>query len=368
MKVTVIGAGAAGLGAAFHLHRQLGADVTVLERAEEGETPGLGVALLSFARDELRQMGLGDFVDGGQYGFPISRFTHVFAGEAGGPVIEKEREQEVDYWGIRRSELVSHMRRIVADSGVDIRYGIDVSAERIRAERSEALLLVGADGAGSLVRNTYPDVFQPTSEEATSRYAWLGLSGELDRFLFGYIYLPGEGVLRLTAYPHARDECSVIITHSAGLTPFFDRPGMVDDDGFTTYAALDAMNDILAPGLGGRRITGSARWRKFRATSCRTAAADNLAILGDAYATVHYETGWGTSSALQGARIFSHILDHGRSQGRTRQEALALYARKTTEIMEPIVATTLRVMRQIDAQADQFARLGSAGFLASEAP
>lgn len=368
LKVTVIGAGAAGLNTSIHLRRLLDADVTILERAQMDETPGLGVALLSFARDEMRLVGLGDFVDSGKYGQPIPKITRVFAGNLGGPVVEEERIQEVDYWGVRRSELVTQLRHAAAAAGVKIEYGVDVSPERVRAERTAADILVGADGAGSVVRSTFADEFRPTIREATSRYAWLELSGSLKQFLFGYIYLPGQGVIRLTAYPHAADECSAIVTHSAGLVGLLDGPGMLDADGVTSAKALEVINGFFAPGIGEQRIVGSARWRRFRATSCATAASGNVALVGDAFATIHYETGWGTSAALQNARIFGHILGHARDTGLTLLEGMTTYARKTGEITAALVSTTLRVMNEVDGQAEILAKVGPEGFLRLPTP
>ncbi|MCW5718941.1 MAG: FAD-dependent monooxygenase [Bauldia sp.] len=368
LKITVIGAGAAGLNTSIHLRRFLNADVTILERAEEHETPGLGVALLSFARDEMRLIGLGDFVDGGAYGMPISTTTRVFAGSAGGPLAEEERIQEVDYWGVRRSELVAKLRRAAADEGVRIEYRTDITPDRVRTERSACDVLVGADGAGSVVRSTFAEEFKPTIREATSRYAWLQLTGRLEQFVFGYIYLPGQGLVRITAYPHAKDECSAIITHSAGLSGMLDGPGMLDADGSLSTLALETINGFFAKGLGGHRIVGSSRWRKFRATSCATAASGNVALVGDAFATIHYETGWGTSAALQNARIFCHILAHSRDTGLTLPDGMAVYARKTGEITAALVETTARVMDEVDGQADVIAEIGTERFMTLATP
>lgn len=368
LKITVIGAGAAGLNTSIHLRRLLDADVTILERAQRDETPGLGVALLSFARDEMRLIGLGDFVDSGRAGKPIPKTTRVFAGNLGGPIFEEERIQEVDYWGVRRSELVAELRQAAADAGVKIEYGADVSPERVRTERAEADILVGADGAGSVVRSTFADEFRPSIREATSRYAWLALSGTLEQFVFGYTYVPGQGLIRVTAYPHASDECSVIVTHSAGLSGLLDAPGMLDAGGEVSAQALETINGFFATGLGQHRIVGSSRWRKFRATSCATAASGNVALVGDAFATIHYETGWGTSAALQGARIFAHILGHARNTGLTLPEGMATYARKTADITAALVSTTARVMDEVDGQADILAAIGPERFMKLATP
>ncbi|MGD9740822.1 MAG: FAD-dependent monooxygenase [Bauldia sp.] len=368
MKITIIGGGSAGLAAGIGARQKLGADVTILERQAAGEAPGLGVALLRFAFNELRMAGLEGFTTQAD-GFAIGSEIGVFAGEHGRPFVRQTRRNEQQYWGVRRSTLLSFLTGAAEKAGVRIEYATDVTPDRIRAERADADLLVGADGAGSLVRGTYADEFMPTMAEAESRYAWLELEGRLTDFMFGYVLVPGAGLIRITAYPHSPTECSAIVTHSAGLSATLDAPGMLDADGNITETALALLNDYFAAGLDGRRLKGTTRWRRFRATSCGRAASGNAAIVGDAFATVHYETGWGTSAALQESRILMHILELSlRQRGESLDAALGLFNRKALELSSGLVSEALRVMRAIDSQAALFAELGAARFLEIETP
>lgn len=370
MKVTIIGAGSAGLGTAITLRNRLNnVDVQVFERAARDEAPGLGVALLPFGLNELKMLGLDDFADYRDSGITIDKETRVFAGIHGGPeFLTRTRFQETSYWGVRRATLLSFLTKAAERASIPIAYDTDISEDRIRREREATDLLVGADGAGSLVRGLYADQFGPVSELARSRFAWMEIEGPLDKFVFGYMSVEGKGIVRITAYPHSRDECSAIITVSPGLTEYFDRPDMVDADGSISDKARDLMSAIFSRGVDGRRLLGKSRWRRFRATQCSQAAFANVALVGDAYATVFYETGWGTSAALQQGRVLGHLVSRNVVKGNSVGFALERYALKSTEIARGLINATSSAMREVDAQSAKFHEVGPAAFLELKTP
>lgn len=360
MKVTVIGAGAAGLCCAMVVKEQFRADVKILEKGSEAETPGVGVALLPYAIAELRLISRDRFPAYADNFIQIPRETELFAGlSKDGKLVRASRFQENQYAGVKRSSLLTFLKETVKGAGIPVEYECDVTPERVRQEAALADLVIGADGAGSVVRSTYAAEFSPIGVEAKSRYAWLELEGPLDHFLFGYIYVGSKGLIRITAYPHARNECSAIITHSVGLTSTLDDPAMLDADGNISEQGLATINEFFAAGLGGRRLSGKSRWRRFRATHCRSAVAGNVALVGDSYATLFYETGWGTSVAIQTSRILGHAL----KKGPTIADALELYGRKVIELSKGAVMATTRTMRDVDGQAVKFYKAGPAKFL-----
>lgn len=362
MRATIIGAGPAGLAAGILIRNRLDADVTILEAAREEDAPGLGIALLPFAIDQLRAMELGGYAEFASRCVLVDRETRAFAERFGaGDRVEQTRKQTTQYWGVKRALLLSFLTAAARAAGVEIEFGTDISESRIGRQRENSDLLVGADGAGSVVRSAHLNTFEPREVVSTSRFAWLELEGPLDKFNFGYVFVPDSGLVRITAYPHGGNECSAIVTHSAGMTEYFDGAGMVDADDMISADGIRVLNEMFSPGLGGRRIAGRSRWRTFRATQCRKAAFANVALVGDAYATVFYETGWGTSAALQEARILSQAL----FKRDTIAGGLELYDRKLPEISEGLVAATTKTMLEVDGQEARFADLGPAGFLAS---
>lgn len=360
MKVTVIGAGAAGLCCALIVKQQFRADVRILEKGAEREMPGVGVALLPFSIAEVRLLDRELYPSYADMFIQIPRQTELFAGlNKDTKLVRTSRFQENQYAGVKRSQLLTFLKEAVKRAEIPVTYDAEVTPERVRAEKGAVDLLIGADGAGSTVRSTFADTFAPRSTEAKSRFAWLELEGELDRFLFGYIYVAGNGLIRITAYPHARGESSAIITHSMGMTSALDAPGMLDADGTISEQGLALINGYFAAGLGGRRLKGQSRWRRFRATNCRSAAFDNVALVGDSFATLFYETGWGTSVAIQSAQILGHALQREKDM----RAALALYDRKVAELNRGAIAATAKTMRDVDGQAVKFYKAGPAKFL-----
>ena len=363
MKVTIVGAGPAGLSTAILIKQKLDADIVVLETGSEGEAPGLGIALLPFGLAELQQLGIPGFEDFAAQCVAIGRETQAFAGtdEDGVAIARQSRTQSTQYWGAKRATLLDFLRRGAASSGVAIRYDCEVSEDRVRSEASIADLLVGADGAGSIVRQAFAQQLSPIAEAATSRFAWLELAGHLEKFIFGYVLVPGEGLVRITAYPHGPHVGSAIITHSERMSGFFSQPDMLDEDGEMSAKAVSLLNNLFGPGLGGIPIVGKTRWRSFRATHCSRAAFGNVAVVGDAFVTVFYETGWGTSTALQEARILRQTLVVKSSVS----EAVELYNRKALEICNDLITACLRTMREVDAQGSKMEQVGATQFLAS---
>jgi len=362
MKATIVGAGPAGLSTAILVRNRLGADIRILESAKRGETPGFGIALLAFGLDYVRMLDLPGFEQFNAHCVPIDRMTTAFARTMGSAdIITQTRMQDTQYWGVKRSVLLGFLTEGALRAGVDIEYGADVSEERVLRERDVSDILIGADGAGSTVRNAFADEFALQFEMSTSRYAWLAVEGGRHTFNFGYCFLPGAGLTRLTSYPHSRDECTAIVTHNDGMTEFFDEPGMLDPDGFISGRGITAINEMFSAGLDGRRIFGKSRWRRFRASHCAKAAFGNVALVGDAFASVFYETGWGTSAALQESRILGQAL----TRRDTVAEALDLYSRKSIEISAGLIEATNRTMKEVDGHGARFEQLGPEKFLES---
>ena len=89
------------------------------------------------------------------------------------------------------------------------------------------------------------------------------------------------------------------------------------------------------------------------------AAFDNVALVGDAYATLHYETGWGTSVAIQESSILGHAL----ARGKGLRDSLETYDTKCTSLSHGAVTATAKAMREIDGQSAKFFQMGPAKFL-----
>jgi 2-polyprenyl-6-methoxyphenol hydroxylase-like FAD-dependent oxidoreductase len=99
MKVTIVGAGPAGLSAAILIKQKIDAEVFVLEGGPEGDAPGLGIALLPFGLGELQQLGIPGFDGFAAQCVAIGRETEAFAGtdKEGVTITRQSRTQSTQY-------------------------------------------------------------------------------------------------------------------------------------------------------------------------------------------------------------------------------------------------------------------------------
>ena len=90
------------------------------------------------------------------------------------------------------------------------------------AELGDADLIVGADGANSLVRRAHAAQFGPHLDRRRCRYSWLGTDLELRAFTFIFEETP-HGLFQVHAYPFAPGrstwivECRAEVLERAGL-------------------------------------------------------------------------------------------------------------------------------------------------------
>ena len=73
--------------------------------------------------------------------------------------------------GIARIHFLNVLQQRCLDVGVDLRFREPISR---LSDLPPADLLVGADGANSLVRREHADIFGPTVEYGRNKYIWLG--------------------------------------------------------------------------------------------------------------------------------------------------------------------------------------------------
>jgi geranylgeranyl reductase family protein len=307
MKVAIVGAGPAGSLAAYHLARD-GAAVTVFDASHPREKPcGGGVtskalALLPqappddplparFVSDCRFESGFGESVD-----LPLSR-----------PVAVASR-RELDAWLLRRATGAGAVH--VAERVVEVDAAGRVRTHAGRDERFD--LIVGADGAGSLVRRSFRAPTPPERLHMAVGWFARGTSPMLVRFtpdLRGYLWL----------FPRP-DHVGVGIAAPLALVPTRQLLGRLEAEVARHFPAL-------ADDEAGR-YAHTIPSPSTDPASILEIAGERFALVGDAAALVDPITGEGIYYALRSAIVLAETLRSEASAARYPERALEDFGRE----------------------------------------
>jgi 2-polyprenyl-6-methoxyphenol hydroxylase-like FAD-dependent oxidoreductase len=322
--INIVGAGPAGLLFALLIKRRYPAwRVQVYEQNPPDATFGFGVvfsvnALAFLERDvpDLHALLVPRLES-----WPIERIVH--------------RDQRVDIDGngfsaIGRLELNQFLDALGCASGVAIEYRRAVES---LVEVKNCDLLVGADGANSLVRRALDADFQTRAEWLTNRFAWYGTTQRFE-------------CLSLT-FRANRD--GHFVAHHYRHSPSMSTFVVECDEATWRRAALDRMSDeesraycerVFAADLGGHRlVTNKSVWRQFALLKTRRWHAGNVVLIGDALRTVHFSIGSGTRLAFEDAIALDRAF---ALAGGDVPRALAAFERERRPIVEKIIAAADR--------------------------
>ncbi|MEE8171007.1 MAG: FAD-dependent monooxygenase [Phycisphaerae bacterium] len=289
MKINIVGGGPAGLYFALLMKKaEPGCDITVLERDGPDDTFGWGIvfsdrtmAYLSYHDDETHRaiedtFETWDNVDVIHRGQKITIRGNRFS-------------------GIARLAFLNILRRRCLELGVTIQFNTNVSTEDLPS-LAEADLLVGADGANSLLRREFAERFRPTVELRRNRYIWLGT-----RRLFHGLTLTfkthGGGAYASHAYQFDRTTSTFIVECSEDTWTKAGFERMSDDD------TCGHLAGVFGDELEGRPLLSNnfVKWLRFPLIRNDCWHAGNMVLLGDALHTAHFSIGSGTKLALEDA-------------------------------------------------------------------
>lgn len=320
MKIHIVGAGPGGLLFALLIKRRYPEwPVCVFEQNPPDATFGFGV-VFSLNALEFLERDVPDFhalLRPRLESWPMQRIVH------------RGERVEIDgngFSAVGRLELNQFLQSLCAAAGVEVAYGRTITALE---EVDDVDLLVGADGANSIVRRSLEHEFAPRIDWLTNRFAWYGTRQVFECLSLTFRANP-DGFFVAHHY-----------RHSATMSTF-----VVECDELTwRRAGLDKMNDdesraycqgVFAPDLAGHSLmSNKSIWRQFPLLACRRWSVGKVALIGDALRTAHFSIGSGTRLAFEDAIALDRAF---ADAGPDVALGLELFERDRRPIVEKIIA------------------------------
>ena len=319
MRITILGAGPAGLYLAYLLkRRRLDAHVTLIEQNPAGATFGFGVVFSDRALEFLRDDDPDTF----------AAITPQMESWNDITLVHRNERIAIDGIGfaaIGRLKLLQLLQERVRSAGIEPQFGrVVASLDEIK----DADLVVGADGVNSLVRKTFADEFGASVTYLANRFAWFGTSKVYDTLTQTFRHTPiGDFNAHHYRYAPGRSTFIVEVDEATFARAGFER--MEDHESRALCAK------VFADALDGKPlISNNSMWRRFPQVRNERWHHGKHVLIGDALRTAHFSIGSGTRLALEDAIALERALtEHGDDVA----QALPAFEAARRPIVEKIV-------------------------------
>lgn len=305
--VGILGGGPGGLYLALLLKRQRPEMVVrVIERSPPDATWGFGVVLADGGLRHLAEADPTSYqqIQSALHWIPRQVFT--VAGEA--VPIDKARSGGA----ITRLTLLQILQRGCADAGVQMRFATHV-ADLDMFEDCD--VVVGADGAGSMIRDRFAREFGTHKRLLTNHFAWFGAHRDFDASHLNFKPVPG-GALCGHYYTYAPARSTFVMECDA---PTWAALGLGDR---TDTERRRVTQSFFAEDLDGcELVENNSIWRQFPVITNERWHHGRYVLIGDALHTAHFSIGSGTRMALEDAVALAGAL----TSGLPREDAFAHY-------------------------------------------
>jgi len=323
MKVCIVGGGPSALFFAILIKtKNIAEEILILEQNPKDATYGFGVALADTAIDKLAASearsleGLQEkmhFVTEQVIENNSGEFRLVFGGRSG---------------AITRLDILTVLERRCAELGIEVQH--DSRIDDLHDYESYDLI-VGADGANSVVRSSDEEGFGTQRDTRSNYFVWWGCE-----------HPRHESGLRFRTYKNG----SLIIHYYAYTPTMWTIVGEVDEQSWHDLG-MDQMSnaerkaifeDVFSDVLEGNPILeNKSDWNQFQAITNEHWAVGNKVLLGDALFRAHFSIGSGTRLAMEDALGLANALE---SSSGDVPSALALFEEDGKRRKERLIQAT----------------------------
>lgn len=284
MKISIIGAGPAGLYAAI-LIKRLRPDINIrlIEQNAANVTWGFGVVFSDRALDFLKE----DDPETAELVKPVMQHWDDIA------IVHRGERVAIDGVGFRsigRLEFLLLLQKRAIELGIEPEY--DTHIDRVE-DAGDVDLVIGADGLNSIVRAQAPEVYGENLTYLNNRFVWYGASKAFD-VLTQTFKSTKSGPFNAHHYRYAQAKSTFIIECSEQTFKRVGFGSMSEPD----YRQI--CEEIFSDELDGASlIANNSIWRRFPVLRCSTWHHTNRVLVGDALHTAHFSIGSGTRLALE---------------------------------------------------------------------
>lgn len=303
MKVVCLGGGPSGLYFSILAKKANPSwDITVVERNRADSTFGWGVVFSDKTMGGFRE------ADPETHTLITTAFHHwddidvFFKGR-------KFTSGGHGFCGIARMKLLRIFQERAAGLGVKLIFETEVKDPGEYADKND--LVIASDGASSITRKKYENIFKPNIQVRKNRFIWLGSKMKLEAFTFDFRKTKW-GWFNLHAYRFDENWSTFIVElpETVWLNAGIDK--MPQEESITLCQKIFAERlDGNALISNAKHLSGSAVWMKFNRVLCEQWHHRNIVLIGDAAHTAHFGIGSGTKLAMEDAMSLSRVLsDH----------------------------------------------------------
>ncbi|UPK01294.1 FAD-dependent monooxygenase [Bradyrhizobium sp. 170] len=323
-KIRILGAGPAGLYAAYRLKRLLpSADIVVVEQNPPDVTFGFGVVLsaqgLQFLADDDPEL-----VRAISTGLESWKDIEIRIGG------ERIRIDGIGFTAIGRVILLRILNEKLREVGLAPAFGKTITD---LSDFGDADLIVGADGANSLVRSTHEAAFGAKIERLTNWFAWFGASRPFDA-LTQTFKMTDNGPFNAHHYRYSPTQSTFLVETT---TANFERCGLAKLSVEESRAFCENLfADVLE---GAELISNRSIWRQFPKITNARWSYKNMVLVGDALRTAHYSIGSGTRLALEDVQALVNAI--ASTEGDI-SAALSLYEAQRKPIVQKLLDAAAR--------------------------